>query len=54
MWLHPATRANVATLKHRGALFIGPEKGLLSCGYEGIGRLWPTDDIARKAVALLR
>ena len=54
MWLHPATQANVATLKQRGAQFIGPEKGLLSCGYEGIGRLWPVDDIARKAAALLR
>ncbi len=54
MWLHPATQANVATLKQRGAQFIGPEKGLLSCGYEGIGRLWPVDDIAKKAAALLR
>src|ERR1051325_6692815 len=41
MWLHPATRQNVATLKSRGAEFIGPEEGMLSCGYEGIGRLWP-------------
>jgi phosphopantothenoylcysteine synthetase/decarboxylase len=54
MWHHPATQANVATLKQRGAQFIGPEKGLLSCGYEGIGRLWPVDDIAKKAAALLR
>jgi phosphopantothenoylcysteine synthetase/decarboxylase len=54
MWLHPATQANVATLRQRGAQFIGPEKGLLSCGYEGIGRLWPVDDIARKAAALLQ
>ena len=54
MWLHPATQANVATLKQRGAQFIGPAKGLLSCGYEGIGRLWPVDDIAKKAAALLR
>ncbi len=54
MWQHPATQANVATLKQRGAQFIGPEKGLLSCGYEGIGRLWPVDDIAKKAAALLR
>jgi hypothetical protein len=29
MWLHPATQANVALLKERGAEFIGPEKGLL-------------------------
>ena len=54
MWLHPATQQNVATLKKRGAQFIGPEKGLLSCGYEGLGRLWPCEQIARRAVRLLR
>lgn len=53
MWLHPATQANVATLKRRGGEFIGPEKGLLSCGYEGLGRLWPVDRIAERALALL-
>src|SRR6185295_13358703 len=35
MWLHPATQQNAATLRSRGAEFIGPEEGLLSCGYEG-------------------
>ena len=54
MWLHAATQANVATLKKRGAEFIGPEKGMLSCGYEGLGRLWPVDKIAERATALLR
>jgi phosphopantothenoylcysteine decarboxylase len=54
MWLHPATQANVALLKSRGAEFIGPEKGLLSCGYEGIGRLWPVEKIAKGAAALLQ
>ena len=54
MWLHAATQANVATLKKRGAEFIGPEKGMLSCGYEGLGRLWPVDKIAERAMALLR
>jgi phosphopantothenoylcysteine decarboxylase len=53
MWLHPATQANVATLKSRGAEFIGPEEGLLSCGYEGIGRLWPVDQIVARAQLLL-
>src|ERR1041385_8754707 len=38
MWLHPATQENVATLKERGVEFIGPEAGMLSCGYEGIDR----------------
>lgn len=45
MWLHPATLDNVARLKSRGAVFIGPEEGLLACGYEGIGRLWNVDGI---------
>ena len=54
MWLHPATQQNVATLKSRGAEFIGPEKGLLSCGYEGLGRLWPVDQVAKRALEMLR
>ena len=53
MWLHPATQQNVATLKGRRAEFIGPEEGLLSCGYEGIGRLWPVDKVAARAMELL-
>ena len=50
MWLHPATQANVATLKKRGVEFIGPDEGLLSCGYAGIGRLWPVEKIAARAM----
>src|SRR5436190_23704821 len=53
MWLHPATQQNVATLKSRGAEFIGPEAGMLSCGYEGIGRLWQVDKIAARAIECL-
>ncbi len=53
MWLHPATQTNVATLKKRGAEFIGPDKGLLACGYEGIGRLWPVEKIVARALKLL-
>ncbi len=48
MWLHPATQANVKVLQSRGVEFIGPEKGLLACGYEGIGRLWDVDKIVEK------
>ena len=54
MWMHPATQQNVTLLKARGAEFIGPEEGLLSCGYEGIGRLWPVEKVAERALALLR
>jgi len=53
MWLHPATQANVATLRSRGAEFIGPEEGMLSCGYEGIGRLFNTERIVQRALELL-
>jgi phosphopantothenoylcysteine synthetase/decarboxylase len=54
MWLHPATQQNVVTLKSRGAEFIGPEEGLLSCGYEGLGRLWPVEKVGQRALELLR
>ena len=53
MWRHPATRENVAMLEKRGAVFIGPAEGMLSCGYEGIGRLWETESIAQQALAML-
>ena len=54
MWLHPATQQNVKTLKARGVEFIGPDEGMLSCGYEGIGRMWPVEAIAQRALKLLR
>jgi len=53
MWDHAATQENVQTLKSRGVDFIGPEKGMLACGYEGLGRLWAVSDIARRAEFLL-
>jgi phosphopantothenoylcysteine decarboxylase len=53
MWLHAATQQNVATLKSRGVEFIGPEEGMLACGYEGIGRLWNVDDIVERAAAIV-
>src|ERR1700716_175137 len=53
MWENAATQENVATLKSRGVDFIGPEEGMLACGYEGLGRLWKVDDIAFRAEFLL-
>ena len=53
MWLHPATRENVEKLQSRGVHFIGPEAGLLACGYEGIGRLWDVEGIVSRAEELL-
>jgi phosphopantothenoylcysteine decarboxylase/phosphopantothenate--cysteine ligase len=53
MWLHPATQQNVSVLKSRGVEFIGPEEGMLSCGYEGLGRLWDVENIVMRALELL-
>jgi len=53
MWSHPATMENVEKLKSRGVEFIGPEEGMLACGYEGLGRLWKVEDIAFRAEFLL-
>ncbi len=54
MWEHPATQENVLRLRERRVEFIGPEEGMLACGYEGVGRLWKVDDIAFRAEFLLR
>jgi phosphopantothenoylcysteine decarboxylase/phosphopantothenate--cysteine ligase len=54
MWTHAATQENVARLKSRGAKFLGPEEGLLACGYEGLGRLWDVPEIARHAAEILK
>lgn len=39
MWLHAATEANIALLKKRGILFVGPDDGAMACGEFGPGRL---------------
>lgn len=53
MWNHPATQQHVQTLRERGALVIDPESGLLSCGYEGVGRLAPVDTIVSRTLSVL-
>jgi phosphopantothenoylcysteine decarboxylase/phosphopantothenate--cysteine ligase len=39
MWLHPATQANLETLRRRGHRIVEPESGYLACGMTGPGRL---------------
>jgi phosphopantothenoylcysteine decarboxylase/phosphopantothenate--cysteine ligase len=39
MWRHPATAANIATLRERGAVIVEPESGRLASGASGDGRL---------------
>jgi phosphopantothenoylcysteine decarboxylase / phosphopantothenate---cysteine ligase len=45
MWEHPATQANVATLRERGALVIEPAVGRLTGADTGKGRLPEPDEI---------
>jgi phosphopantothenoylcysteine decarboxylase/phosphopantothenate--cysteine ligase len=39
MWEHPATRANLETLRNRGVLSVGPNEGDMACGEYGFGRM---------------
>ena len=39
MWLNPATRRNVATLRADGMVFAGPDEGEMACGEYGPGRM---------------
>lgn len=52
MWLHPATQRNVATLKQDHCAFIDPAEGDLACGYEGIGRLAPVEEIVDRVATI--
>jgi phosphopantothenoylcysteine decarboxylase/phosphopantothenate--cysteine ligase len=45
MWEHPATQANVATLAERGARIVGPNRGSLAAGDEGVGRMSEPEEI---------
>jgi phosphopantothenoylcysteine decarboxylase/phosphopantothenate--cysteine ligase len=45
MWEHPATQANVRALQERGSLVVGPARGPLAAGDEGVGRMAEPEDI---------
>ena len=53
MWLHPATQRNVERLRADGCRFVGPASGDLACGYEGIGRLAPVEEIVAEIGRIL-
>ncbi|MEX1048654.1 MAG: flavoprotein [Akkermansiaceae bacterium] len=53
MWSHPATQRNIAQLVADGCHFVGPAEGELACGYEGIGRLSPAEEILVEVSKLL-
>jgi phosphopantothenoylcysteine decarboxylase/phosphopantothenate--cysteine ligase len=47
MWANAATQANVATLRARGVLVLGPGHGDQACGETGEGRMLEPADILR-------
>ena len=47
MWNNPAVQQNIKTVKKMGFELIGPEKGRLACGAEGMGRMSEPQDIIR-------
>jgi phosphopantothenoylcysteine decarboxylase / phosphopantothenate---cysteine ligase len=49
MWLHPATRRNVAALQADGVSFIGPHGGEMACGEFGPGRMAEAAEIVDAA-----
>jgi phosphopantothenoylcysteine decarboxylase/phosphopantothenate--cysteine ligase len=51
MWQHPATQANLETLRRRGHHIVEPDSGYLACGMTGPGRLAGPELIAE---AILR
>jgi phosphopantothenoylcysteine decarboxylase/phosphopantothenate--cysteine ligase len=53
MWDHPATQANVALLRERGIVFIGPDEGELAEGETGLGRMSEPDAIFARCRELL-
>jgi phosphopantothenoylcysteine decarboxylase / phosphopantothenate---cysteine ligase len=54
MWEHEATQANLALLRERGAVVVGPAEGELAEGEVGMGRMAEPDAIARVLDEVLR
>src|SRR6266545_4372051 len=53
MWSHPATQANAATLRERGAELIGPDEGETAEGELGVGRMAEPHEIFERVQELL-
>src|SRR5215472_9383455 len=53
MWLHPATAANVATLRSRGSLVLEPATGRLTGSDTGPGRLPEPAELYQVAIRVL-
>ena len=54
MWGNPATEHNVAVLKERGHVLVGPESGWQACGKVGMGRMSEPEAIVGAIEEILR
>ena len=50
MWQHPATQANLETLRSRGVAVVGPNEGDMACGEYGPGRMAEPHEIVAAVV----
>ena len=53
MWASPATQANVAAVRSRGAVLVGPDEGETAEGEWGVGRMAEPEEIFRRSRELL-
>lgn len=53
MWRHPATVANIETLRARGVHIVGPDDGALTGADVGPGRMSEPDEIVARALAVV-
>ncbi len=53
MWAHAATRENVARLRERGVVLVGPDEGELAEGEWGVGRMSEPEEIFARVEAVL-
>lgn len=53
MWNHPATQANLQTLRQRGVQIVEPGAGYLACGMTGPGRLAENEAIVAAVMEVL-
>ena len=54
MWNHPATQANLETLRRRGVRIVEPGSGYLACGMVGAGRLAENEAIVAAVLDVLQ
>jgi phosphopantothenoylcysteine decarboxylase / phosphopantothenate---cysteine ligase len=53
MWSHPATQANLETVRSQGATVIGPDEGEMAEGEWGVGRMAEPEQIYARCRELL-